>query len=244
MGKGSGVVWECQNCGSQFPKWTGQCPECQKWNSLVETVVSTKLKASGRAGSRSAGQISKPRTLSEILNLQVNIAQRIETGIAELDRVLGGGLVPGEVVLLAGEPGMGKSTLLSRVALAMTAGYQSSVVGYQSTVSRLSVNQSETDKPKTGPAKQDLAPRDKPGTENRPARQSLALQAPAGGKQRTDNRTVLYVCGEESPSQVGLRLQRLLQSQTHPERAERVEGSRVKKQTDFAEGTKWFKVEP
>ena len=99
-------VFVCQNCGYESPKWLGKCPSCGQWNTFVEAE-----KITGKKSSYSSS--AKPVTLKEIRNLSF---KREKTGIGELDRVLGGGLVPGEVVLLAGEPGIGKSTLLLQVA--------------------------------------------------------------------------------------------------------------------------------
>lgn len=129
----SSVVFECSNCGSQYPKWQGQCGECGKWNSLVESLNVIKSVKSGRVG---AG--AKLQSLGEI---EGKVGERTKTGIEELDRVLGGGIVAGSVSLMIGEPGIGKSTLLTQ----------------------------------------------------------LALNLP----------NVVYVCGEESPGQVKLRVQRL-----------------------------------
>src|SRR3989339_796957 len=112
-------VWECQQCGSQFPKWSGKCPACGKWNTLVETVVSIG-RAKGQGLRAKGREETKPQNLSDILKDIDSGGRRITTGIGELDRVLGGGLVPGQVALLAGEPGMGKSTLLSQVALQLS----------------------------------------------------------------------------------------------------------------------------
>jgi DNA repair protein RadA/Sms len=100
-------VFECQSCGYSAPKWLGRCPDCGSWNSFAEEkprIVSEK---------RSAGSVTKPLRLSEI---STSDAPRIITGNAEFDRVLGGGLVPGSLVLLGGEPGIGKSTLLLQIA--------------------------------------------------------------------------------------------------------------------------------
>lgn len=105
----SSVVYECSNCGAQSPKWAGQCPECGKWNSLVEAIASTK--ASSRQQTVIRGRL---QNLGEI---EARVGERVTTGIGELDRVLGGGLVGGEVVLMIGEPGIGKSTLLTQLAL-------------------------------------------------------------------------------------------------------------------------------
>lgn len=100
----------CQECGYQTPKWMGRCPDCGAWNSLVEEVVAQPAeKKPGRVQlAMPLGNSGKPETLKDI---DVSASLRINTGSAELDRVLGGGLVPGELVLLSGDPGIGKSTL-------------------------------------------------------------------------------------------------------------------------------------
>lgn len=138
----SSTVYVCDHCGYQSAKWLGQCPECGQWGSLKEFRLSvTKTRSAKKR------QPVRPLRLGEIKGTET---RRIKTGISELDRVLGGGIVPGSVVLFAGEPGIGKSTLLTQVALALT---------------RLPV----TDYPLL----------------------------------------VLYLCGEESPEQVRLRIDRL-----------------------------------
>jgi DNA repair protein RadA/Sms len=124
----------CSSCGYAQSQWAGRCPNCNEWNTLVETVTSETQGRTRR--SLDGGKVYK---LSEI---KISEGQRIKTGEDELDNVLGGGLVPGMVVLVAGEPGIGKSTLLTQVAL-------------------------------------------------------------------NSSKNVLYVCGEESPSQVALRIRRL-----------------------------------
>ena len=107
----SNVVYECSNCGAQSAKWAGQCSECGKWNSLVEAVASTKFSNRKFSNSPIGAKLQK---LSEI---EVGAVSRRQTGIGELDRVLGGGIVPGEVILMIGEPGIGKSTLLTQLAM-------------------------------------------------------------------------------------------------------------------------------
>lgn len=110
----SNVVFECSNCGAQSAKWAGQCSECGKWNTLTESVMVGRGK---QVVSRNSSQsTSKLQKLSEIVGKQVT---RVVTGIGELDRVLGGGIVPGEVVLMIGEPGIGKSTILTQLSLLM-----------------------------------------------------------------------------------------------------------------------------
>jgi DNA repair protein RadA/Sms len=103
----------CQNCGAIYPKWTGKCDNCSEWNSLVEQMEVS----SGRsivAKSSNSGKVLKVQTMRSISS-QENV-QRLLTGFPDLDDVLGGGILPGSVVLLAGQPGIGKSTLLLQVS--------------------------------------------------------------------------------------------------------------------------------
>lgn len=101
------VIFVCQNCGAQFPRWQGRCTQCGEWNSLVETVISKELKKT-----KKIGKTTEPQALAKI---SLQKFDRILTGISELDRVLGEGIVPGSVILLAGEPGIGKSTLVLQI---------------------------------------------------------------------------------------------------------------------------------
>jgi DNA repair protein RadA/Sms len=103
----------CQQCGYESTGWLGKCPECGTWNSLVETVVSTSSKSQKTSSKQTSNFKSQIQKLSDIKQAQT---ERISTQISELDRVLGGGLVPGQVVLIAGEPGIGKSTLLTQIS--------------------------------------------------------------------------------------------------------------------------------
>lgn len=102
------TTYICDSCGYQSPQYLGKCPNCDAWNSLVETLTSTTEQKS--SGSKA---FIKPQRLSDTSQKPL---KRLQTGIGELDRVLGGGIVPGSVVLLAGNPGIGKSTLLLQVA--------------------------------------------------------------------------------------------------------------------------------
>ena len=102
------TVFVCQKCGSSFPKWMGKCPDCESWNSLVEERLSKKPRGVPQ-GKPFVGPISLDR-------IEINEEIRIKTQISELDRVLGGGMVKGGVVLVGGDPGIGKSTLLLEVA--------------------------------------------------------------------------------------------------------------------------------
>jgi DNA repair protein RadA/Sms len=109
------TVFACQECGAQSPKWLGRCPECSAWNSLVEERPLPERATAGAAGAPrySLAAAAGPQLYAEIDTV---VAERITTGVAEFDRVLGGGVVPGSLVLLGGEPGIGKSTLLLQAA--------------------------------------------------------------------------------------------------------------------------------
>lgn len=103
----------CQQCGYESTGWLGKCPECGTWNSMVETVISTGSKSQKTRSKQTSSFKSQMLKLSDIREADT---KRISTKISELDRVLGGGLVPGQVVLIAGEPGIGKSTLLTQIS--------------------------------------------------------------------------------------------------------------------------------
>jgi DNA repair protein RadA/Sms len=103
----------CQNCGAQFPKWIGQCSSCKEWNTIVEEVIQKEDKKSWKTDTV-AKQANKPLRVSEITQEK---ELRLDTLDQEFNRVLGGGLVPGSLTLLGGEPGIGKSTLLLQIAL-------------------------------------------------------------------------------------------------------------------------------
>lgn len=110
MAKGKKTVYFCQNCGHEETKWLGQCPACKEWNTFVEEKVLASS-ISAQAGAKTVRDINVV-SLSEV---SVDDHTRIETGMQELDRVLGGGIVPGSLVLVGGDPGIGKSTLLLQV---------------------------------------------------------------------------------------------------------------------------------
>lgn len=162
----STTIFICQNCEASYPKWQGQCGDCGEWNSLVETVSQTQSKSSrAKKKENQANLDQKLISLSEVDSIS-DSKQRFSTGIEELDRVLGrtgtgqnktSGLVPGVVILIGGEPGVGKSTLLTQVALNM-----------------------------------------------------LLSQNFDANSSKNNKYSVLYVCGEESPNQIGLRIKRFL----------------------------------
>lgn len=107
----------CQNCGASYQKWSGRCENCGEWNTLVEQAVDTGKSAVAK--SSKTGRLLRPQTMSDIAS-ETQIS-RLETGIKDLDAVLGGGILPGGVVLIAGQPGIGKSTLLLQVTAHIAA---------------------------------------------------------------------------------------------------------------------------
>ena len=108
------VIFSCQNCGHQSAKWLGRCPDCSTWNSFVEEdFIEPKLTAKTDSSRINEFYISEPILLKDIENKE---EMRIKTGIPELDRVLGGGVVKGAVTLLGGDPGIGKSTLSLQIS--------------------------------------------------------------------------------------------------------------------------------
>jgi DNA repair protein RadA/Sms len=113
MAKAS-TVFFCQNCGAQSPKWIGRCPSCGEWNTYVEEVIK---KETSRESSMSEFKSKKKNAPTSIDKITAGKETRIDTGTPELNRVLGGGMVPGSLVLIGGEPGIGKSTLMLQVAL-------------------------------------------------------------------------------------------------------------------------------
>ena len=117
MSKRPATVFVCQECGSQSPKWLGRCNDCGAWNSLVEERPQDTAAAAATAGHRYALSASSAAQL--YADIKIENHSRLSTGIDEFDRVLGGGVVPGSLVLLGGEPGIGKSTLLLQAAANM-----------------------------------------------------------------------------------------------------------------------------
>lgn len=119
MAKGKKTAFFCQNCGYESSKWMGQCPGCREWNTFVEELTVTASKnTSAKSGLGSGLGKSEPVQLSSI---EIQEDDRVLTHIEELDRVLGGGIVPGSMVLVGGDPGIGKSTLLLQVCRELTA---------------------------------------------------------------------------------------------------------------------------
>lgn len=109
MAKSKTTMFFCKECGYEASKWLGQCPGCKEWNTFVEELVTKKVKSTSAAG------ISSHSTPVSINEINAGDEERISTGFSELDRVLGGGIVPGGMILVGGDPGIGKSTLLLQV---------------------------------------------------------------------------------------------------------------------------------
>lgn len=113
MAKNAKTVYVCQSCGKEHPKWQGRCDDCGEWNTLVEQIVDTRP-----SSSVASNFYSKPTPLIEADSSSGN---RLSSDFNEFDRVLGGGIVPASVILLSGEPGIGKSTLLLQLAMRLSA---------------------------------------------------------------------------------------------------------------------------
>jgi DNA repair protein RadA/Sms len=170
-------IFVCQQCGYQSPTLLGKCPECGSWGSLVEQIIS---KTSDKHNKRS----KNIPNIIKLSDIEKNDYKRISTKIDEFDRVLGGGVVLGSVVLLAGDPGIGKSTLLSHLAINMNE-------------SKLDVGNLKLEK-EAGSSKLDKNLQ----TSN------IKPQYPASNIQHLTSE-VLYIAGEESPQQIRLRIERI-----------------------------------
>lgn len=109
------TTFYCQNCGTSYAKWQGQCNSCNKWNTIVEEIIQKESKKSWEISANIPNKkIATPLKISEI---ETSTEVRLQTTSKEFNRVLGGGIVPGSLTLLGGEPGIGKSTLLLQLAI-------------------------------------------------------------------------------------------------------------------------------
>jgi len=126
------TVYACTECGGSAPKWQGQCPHCGVWNTLVETVAApVAVRFESVAGTRS--------TITSLSSVKAQENMRIATGLEEFDRVLGGGLVAGGVVLIGGDPGIGKSTLLLQAGAALGAAHRTLYVTGEESVEQVAL---------------------------------------------------------------------------------------------------------
>jgi DNA repair protein RadA/Sms len=128
-------VYTCTECGGESPKWQGQCPHCGAWNTLVESVAETAAKH------RFAG-LAKASALQRLAEVSAREAPRVSSGIGELDRALGGGFVSGQVVLIGGDPGIGKSTLLLQALAQMSASHKAVYVSGEESAEQVALRAS------------------------------------------------------------------------------------------------------
>lgn len=119
MAKNRKSVFFCQNCGHEESKWLGQCPACGEWNTFVEERIDTGITKGTTASARAVRESVREAAVVPLADVTADDEARCRTGIGELDRVLGGGIVPGSLVLVGGDPGIGKSTLLLQVCRQM-----------------------------------------------------------------------------------------------------------------------------
>lgn len=131
------VLYQCTECGGTAPKWTGQCPDCQAWNTLGEVIAENPSSKSSRFRAHQAA----PAEVCSLDAISSGETPRISTGMAELDRAIGGGLVSGSVLLLGGDPGIGKSTLLIQVvgAVSQAAGVTTLYVSGEESAQQISL---------------------------------------------------------------------------------------------------------
>ena len=206
MAKAKATIFFCQNCGYESAKWMGQCPACHEWNSFVEEPAAASSSAASKSGVKPTAGVVQWGTLGlekkdaggaapgrgrgrgralPLKEISVSDADRMSTGIGEMDRVLGGGLVQGSLVLVGGDPGIGKSTLLLQVCRNLTT-------------PRGAVSSDGAGHPSGKPAGNGYEDRQESAAES--GAPSLAGQAPV---------KVLYVSGEESQQQIKLRANRM-----------------------------------
>jgi len=105
-------IYSCNNCGAKYPKWMGQCSQCGEWNTVDEEIIQSKKKSEPNI-------ILNKSKLKEIKEIDAETTERIKISDNELNRVLGGGIVPGSVILISGEPGIGKSTLILQISISI-----------------------------------------------------------------------------------------------------------------------------
>ena len=135
------ITYTCSDCGSVFPQWAGRCSECGGWNTLGESVAAVKP-ASGRFANWSGNSVAQVTPLSAV---QADTHSRQSVGMQELDRVLGGGLVAGSVVLIGGDPGIGKSTLLLQVLATLSGNMASLYVTGEESLEQISLRAGRVD---------------------------------------------------------------------------------------------------
>ncbi|MDP3922438.1 MAG: DNA repair protein RadA, partial [Hydrogenophaga sp.] len=173
------TLYTCNECGGTSPKWLGKCPHCNAWNTLIESVAESAAPTKNRFAS-----LAKTAAVTALADIEASDVERTPTGHDELDRVLGGGIVEGGVVLIGGDPGIGKSTLLLQALDSLQRAWEAA----------------------PGRAGQ------RGGTFLSDAGPSQGAKAPSGGsgpRAAGERGGTLYVTGEESGAQVALRARRL-----------------------------------
>lgn len=206
--------WVCSNCGYKTISYLGKCPECAEWNTMVEEVEqevkNLKLKVKGYGMND-----KKPMRIEDVK--QENVV-RISTGFSEVDRVLGGGMVLGSVILIAGEPGVGKSTLLLQIAKKLSRGFQNH---QNPKIEDSKILKTKKQRNETG--------------KNFDTRSAIIKNMVVGNdkiNQENGGNVVLYVSGEESESQIAIRFARIENS----EKDENLKSSKQKSQDSRLRG--------
>jgi len=190
------TIYICSKCDAQFPKWQGRCSECGAWGTVAETQTPDE---SGTGKNKNTAYPDNAKII-DLSNIKGGEAERIKIGTEEIDRVLGGGIVPGSLILLGGEPGIGKSTIVLQIAEKLNAtthiqGYPNAVIPSEAEESILISD---------SPSRQGIAEAD-------------STSSPAGELGRNDKKQLsadikkktLYISGEESAEQIKLRMDRL-----------------------------------
>jgi DNA repair protein RadA/Sms len=133
------TIYTCQHCGTNHPKWSGQCSDCGEWNCLVEAKSEPTTNHRARSMGNSGGYAGQAATVTRLDQITVSRESRLTTGISEFDRVLGGGVVNGSVVLIGGDPGIGKSTILLQTATHMAQGEKALYVTGEESLSQVAM---------------------------------------------------------------------------------------------------------
>ncbi len=141
------TIYRCEHCGTEHPKWAGQCSDCGEWNSLVETRLEGATTHRAKAGLKVGGYAGQSSQVTTLDQVEVSFETRTSTGISEFDRVLGGGLVTGSVVLIGGDPGIGKSTILLQTATYMAAKQSALYITGEESLSQVAMRAKRLDLP-------------------------------------------------------------------------------------------------
>ncbi|GAA5014463.1 DNA repair protein RadA [Acinetobacter puyangensis] len=141
------TVYRCEHCGTDHPKWVGQCPDCGEWNSLVEARLENVTPHRAKSGIKTGGYAGQTSQITTLDQIQLSRESRTSTGISEFDRVLGGGLVMGSVVLIGGDPGIGKSTILLQTATYMASQQPALYITGEESLSQVAMRAKRLDLP-------------------------------------------------------------------------------------------------